>query len=113
MTKSPYTEARPSEGAGKTTTVTTFWAELWRPMETNSHGQALISPRFETQAECVAWVRSRREAYEQVGMWKRVSRAGNDYEDIPLTTEEVPLLDPARIQALVANQVLDFGSGRS
>ena len=103
MTDSPYTVARPSEGAGKTKETVTFWAELWRPMEKNSHGESLVSPKFGTQPECVAWVRARREKFDQVGMWKRISRAGTDYEDIPLNTDEAPLPDKERLHALIVD----------
>lgn len=87
---------------GTSKTTVTFWAELWRPMEKNSHGESLVSPRFGTEPECVAWVRQRRREFDQVGMWKRVSREGHDYEDIPLNTEDAPLPDKARLHALVA-----------
>ncbi len=98
---SDYDAARPSEGKGQTKKVVTFWAELWRPMEKNSHGEALISPSFGTEPDCVAWVRQRRQKFTQISMWKRVSRNGNDYEDFSLETEEAPLADSARLHELI------------
>ncbi len=88
---------------GKSKETITFWAELWRPAPTNAHGSAVISPKFGTEPECVTWVRQRRRDFDQVGMWKRISREGHDYEDIPLDTEEAPLPNPERLHALIAD----------
>ncbi len=73
---------RASEKGSSKKTIT-FWAELWRPMEKNSHGESLVSPIFGTEAECVGWVRVRRPEFAQIHLWKRTSREGRDYEDEP------------------------------
>jgi hypothetical protein len=72
-------------------------------MEKNSHGESLISPKFDTQGGAVEWIRKRREEFDQVGMWRRTSRANGEYEDEPLYTEDAPRPDRERLHALVAD----------
>jgi hypothetical protein len=103
MTNDPYREARPSEGEGKTATKVTYWAELWRAMYGNAHGEALISPTFPSEAAAVSWIRAKRDDYEQIHLWKRTSRAGADFEDQALRTGEEPAPDLARMRSLVAD----------
>ncbi len=97
--------SRPNE-EGKPKETVTFWANLWRPMEDNTHGEALEPVKFGTEPECVTWVRAHRANFEQVTMWKRISREGGSFEDIPLRADvdEPPTVQgKERLKALVIN----------
>lgn len=86
---------------GKTKETITFWAEVWRPMEGNGHGEARVSPKFGTEPECVSWVRGRRDQFETVAMWKRTSRDSGDYDDAPLHADDDVLPNPERLHEIV------------
>jgi hypothetical protein len=104
MSNDAYSQARSSEGKGQAKKIVTFWAELWWPMEKNSHGEALVSPKCASQGECVAWVRRHKDRNgleAQVGMWKRTSAEGRDYEDEPLSTMDAPMPSKEKVHALV------------
>lgn len=86
------------------TKTVTFWAELWWPMESNSHGEAMISPKFGTQGECVTWIRAhkiRRGLEAQVGAFRRTSTEGRDYHDEPMSTLDAPMPEPEKVHDLV------------
>jgi len=90
---------RPTE-RGTSPSRVSFWATVWNP-DHSSHGQALVSPSFGTQAELVGWVRTHRSEDSQVSAWRRECR-GSDFHDERLSTRDDPPADPQRLRALLA-----------
>lgn len=77
-----------------------FWASIWWPEESNSHGKALVSPSFGMEPDLVRWVREHRTDDCQVSAYKRTIR-GADYVDERLSAQEEPVADPQRLRALM------------
>lgn len=93
---------RPSE-KGKSKTVVSFWAELWRPMTDNVHGEAKVSPKFGTQSDLTGWLRENRKDGDEIFQWKRTSYPDQGtFDDEKLMVKDVPM-DPERLHGIVAD----------